>query len=722
RTLGDRIWQFVKIPLQEAQAISQLDNGEICLVLATDVTEQQQVAKELVTKNADLVQLNRLKDEFLACISHELKTPLTAVLGLSSLLKDQLLGELNERQARYSKLIHQSGRQLMTVVNDIFDLTHMETGQIELTLTSVKIPDVCASAYLNAQQIQPARDERLGESPPETPFSLEIEPGLEMLVADELRLRQMLVHLLANALKFTDPAGKIGLKVSRLEGWIAFTVWDTGIGIPPEKQHLIFQKFQQLENPLTRQFPGTGLGLVLTQRLARLHGGDISFISKTGQGSQFTLLLPPSPPPSSAAIDATHPDGQPRCAYVNSKRLVLIVEAVPDYIEDLTEQLTSLGYRVIIARSGTEAIEKARRFQPGVVLLNPLLPQLSGWDVLTILKSDAETRHIPVLVTGSSAEKETAKQNQADGFLSLPVEVSALRQNLNDLTKQKVCDRISLTILRLTPEQEEIEQPTVDSPANLWSTAIGLKPHSALSYRVLEADDLEQAELLSRVWHPDVVLLDSVELSDPLTYLQQLSQQTSLAATPLVTVDRQTTEAANQVSGLSVFPCLEATQSNYTGALLQVIQVAAGMCWQPTILVVDIATLSDLDGTSKIYPSSNISHASHEWLQALIQYLQTAGFRSVLSHSWAEVSDQLQHQNVDLMLIHLGDMQPDDELVKALTSQTLPPVLMLDHRSGDVADRPYSNDLEAVCTHAVSVNSQSMAELLDLIDRAIANR
>ncbi|HEY9873581.1 MAG TPA: hypothetical protein V6D12_09085 [Candidatus Obscuribacterales bacterium] len=204
--------------------------------------------------------------------------------------------------------------------------------------------------------------------------------------------------------------------------------------------------------------------------------------------------------------------------------------------------------------------------------------------------------------------------------------------------------------------------------------------------------------------------------------MQQLSQQTSLAATPLVTMDRQTTEAANQVTGLSVFPCLEAPESNYTGALLQVIQVAAGMCWQPTILVVDIATLSDLDGTSKIYHSSNISHASHEWLQALIQYLQTAGFRSVLSHSWAEVSDQLQHQNVDLMLIHLGDMQPDHELVKALTSQTLPPVLMLDHRSGDAADRPYSKDLDAVCTHAVSVNSQSMAELLDLIDRTMAHR
>jgi signal transduction histidine kinase len=116
-----------------------------------------------------------------------------------------------------------------------------------------------------------------------------------MIVADELRLRQMLMHLLSNALKFTDAGGEIGLTVNRWDGWIAFTVWDTGIGIPPEKQHLIFQKFQQLEQPLTRRFEGTGLGLVLTQGLARLHGGDVSFISKPDEGSQFTLLLPPCP-------------------------------------------------------------------------------------------------------------------------------------------------------------------------------------------------------------------------------------------------------------------------------------------------------------------------------------------------------------------------------------------------------------------------------------------
>jgi nitrogen-specific signal transduction histidine kinase/CheY-like chemotaxis protein len=360
----------------------------------------QQIARELAAKNADLVQLNRLKDEFLACISHELRTPLTAVLGLSSLLKDQLSGTMNERQVRYAQLIHLSGRHLMTIVNDILDLTRMEPGQLEITLEPVNIATVCNRAFEQAQQsrLEEAKPEAGQELPAALPtFTLEIEPGLETLIADEMRLRQMLLNLLSNALKFTHADGKIGLRVNLWEGLIAFTVWDTGIGIPAEKQHLIFQKFQQLENPLTRRFEGTGLGLVLTQRLARLHGGDVTFVSKESQGSQFTLPLPPTHP--QLAIDPDHESVVfPSVSRSPHNRLVLVVEAVVRSIEHLSEQLSDLGYRVIIARSGTEAVEKARRLQPCTILLNPLLPTLSGWDVLTLLKADPQTRPIPVTV------------------------------------------------------------------------------------------------------------------------------------------------------------------------------------------------------------------------------------------------------------------------------------------------------------------------------------
>ncbi len=815
----ERVWQFAKIPLDspDLKALStdfktlptqnSALNSDLWLMLATDVTEQQQLCKELAAKNADLIQLNRLKDEFLACISHELKTPLTAVLGLSRLLVDQQLGELNERQARYAGLIHQSGRHLMSVVNDILDLTRMETGQMELTLTNVNIQAVCDRAVSEAKAIhtQSSRGslKSQAQSTPaeEHQFSLSIEPGLDQIMADELRMRQMLVHLLSNAFKFTETAGEIGLSVSRWEGWIAFTVWDTGIGIPEHQQHLIFQKFQQLENPLTRQHEGTGLGLVLTRALARLHGGDVSFLSREGKGSQFTLLLPPSPPkevgrlgdeeiernsfspPHSnptlplvsppEAVRETHSRSRgsrrPPVVYApssphhptSSKSLVLVVEAVARYIEDLTEQLTGLGYRVVIARSGCEAVEKARRLQPKAIFLNPLLPLLSGWDVLTLLKSDGATRHIPVIVTATGAEKEQAFANRADGFLSLPVQHQVLTPLVESLcappeAKQQKSDNgeihrnnTPLKILRLVNAECE----------SLTSQPL-LQQH-----RVIEVDDLDQAELLARVWQFDVVLLDT-EMPAAEALLKQLSQHPRLADLPLVTCNVSTTQTASAMPKLSVFPCLTPLgtdkfhNAGKTEALLSVLQIASGACCPPSILVVDLAILPDLPEVRHKQVSSyrtekNSSLSRHiagenglcpltisrgsEWFQALIQYLQTAGLKASMSRSWAELLQQIRHQSVDLLLICLGESPIPKEVYSALKALgqlpfNLPPVLLLDQRLNphevedeqpDISPNDTDEKLESIETVVSTIACQilprsiSMEDLLNEVNKAL---
>lgn len=368
----------------------------------------------------------------------------------------------------------------------------------------------------------------------------------------------------------------MGLKISHWDDWIAFTVWDTGIGIPASSQHLIFQKFQQLENPLTRQFEGTGLGLVLTRRLARAHGGDVSFISKAGHGSQFTLLLPPNSQVNEQGLvnnplkDEEACDPIPRRgtgAFAN--RLILIVEAVPNYIERLTGQLRRFGYRVANARSGTEALEKARQLQPCAILLNPILPLLSGWDVLTLLKADSQTQQIPVLVTATRAEKQQAYHNGAEGFLTLPVEAQALRESLIALEEQRALAQV-LTILRLN-----VEQATLPF-ASAFDLALN-HSSSHLHYRILEADDLEQAEVLTRIWHPDVVLLNGEIRENPSSFWEALSQCQQLAKLPLVTLNSKMTEAANQIKSLSVFPCLVELDDSNMASVLEVIQVAAGM-------------------------------------------------------------------------------------------------------------------------------------------------
>ncbi|NEQ41132.1 MAG: hybrid sensor histidine kinase/response regulator [Okeania sp. SIO3I5] len=790
----ERVWQF-----------SSQQLFDMTLVLAQDVTEQHLVGKELQAKNADLIQLNRLKDEFLACISHELKTPLTAVLGLSSLLKEQTLGTLNERQIRYTQLIHQSGRHLMAVVNDILDLTRMETGQMELNPQPVEIRKVCDRAFQEALQLQykhpQGQSSAIFTDSLRAKYTLEIETGLNIFIADELRLRQMLVNLLSNALKFTPADGKMGLKVARWERWITFTVWDFGIGIPPDKQHLIFQKFQQLENPLSRQFEGAGLGLVLTQRLARLHGGDVTFISQEGKGSEFTLILPPSPPPKDLEIEGWETNDylkaqgliptqqseietkkESKLAVNNyqlplmnySSRLVLIVEAVPRFIEDLTNKLTGNGYRVVIARSGTEAVEKARKLQPKLIFLNPLLPLLSGWDVLTLLKTDTDTCQIPVVITSTRGEKERGMINGANKFLSLPVEKLELEQILTEFTDSKSLKQHyqKLVILRLIPGKYDFQQSTTEDP--IYEDKFLSLP---TEYRMIEADDLAQANLLAKIWQPNVILIERI--SNPITpveFIEKLSQYSTLAAIPLVTLDSEITQAANQVKSLSVFPCLAfeknddnltETKLDYeylTSALWQVISIAAGMSWLPTILVMDVGNIKDFtvpltnvlseeavvnfsdftpekngrdlgDNTfhSRIFPDliSDLEVANQSWkgceeaklaidsTQVLVQYIQTSGFKGLIAKSWVEVLQQLENQSVDLLLICLRGNLPSD-LDKALSDLEevviKPPILVLEYSDYQLPENITVESLNLVLSKIATKILPSDLSIVDLLE------
>ena len=624
----------------------------------------------------ELVDLNRLKDEFLACVSHELRSPLTALLGLSQLLQDPIIGTLNDRQRRYVQLIHRSGKQLINIVNDILDLTRMETGEIELHPMLVSVPIVCQQALEQAQHRIP-NPENVGAAadPRQLPsFKLEVDPDLETLIADPTRLQQILRHLLSNALKFTPPEGQVGLRVARWEGWVSFTVWDTGIGIPAEKQHLIFQKFQQLEHPLTRQFEGTGLGLVLTQRLARLQGGDITFTSREGKGSEFTLLVPPSPSGLLSELPSVLGSGLPpipaiappiflpaQSPVVARNRMVLVVESGVRNLNDLIEQLTELDYRVAIARSGTEALEKVRKLQPCAVLLNPLLPLLSGWDVLTLLKAHEDTEAIPVIITDTTTSDELrAHESRVDGFLRLPVSPRALADTLEQVlqpqtSEQEVASRMILCLHLTEPE-----------PDRLFPIESFLHSNH---FRVVEAHDCEQAELLARVWKPQVLLLVGT-LVDPTPYLRRLVQQTCLASLPIITLDTAITQAAIQTSELAVFPCLHPNRSDL---LLQTIDVAIGFAGRPLLLMVDSAQW-------QLAPSIHF-----DWIQALLQYLHTAGLQGTIAHSTPEMQHKLRSQGVDLLLIYWHDGVLSETLrsgLALLNDQQTPPVcLILDYRT-----------------------------------------
>ncbi len=261
------------------------ENGQVTAVsiISCDITSQKEIQAELAVKNLELERTSRLKSAFLANMSHELRTPLTSILGLSSLLEQQVFGSLNHKQLLYIEQIYQSGEHLLSLINDVLDLSKVEAGQMVLEIEPVSIPQLCKTTLTLVGEQARTRHLVIHDS---------IPPHLNLLMVDELRVRQMLLNLLSNAIKFSCPGGEIGLEVTTQPGEVHFTVWDKGIGIPVDQQNLLFKPFQQLDSSLARQHQGTGLGLALTRQLAELHGGTVEFESKEGEGSRFTIRLP----------------------------------------------------------------------------------------------------------------------------------------------------------------------------------------------------------------------------------------------------------------------------------------------------------------------------------------------------------------------------------------------------------------------------------------------
>ncbi len=252
------------------------------LVTIEDITERKQTELQLCESKEAAEAGSRAKSEFLATMSHELRTPLNAIMGLSQLLQQEMVGYLNHKQKEYINCIYSSGEHLLALINDILDLSKVESGKEELLLSELSVLEVCE--HVMSTVGDRAREKGLQ-------LVLTIDEKVDTCIADERRLKQMLLNLLSNAIKFTT-VGTVSLEVQKVPSGIAFAVSDTGIGIDPSQFQFLFQPFKQLDSRLSRQYEGTGLGLALTRKLALLHGGDITVESALGKGSKFTLWLP----------------------------------------------------------------------------------------------------------------------------------------------------------------------------------------------------------------------------------------------------------------------------------------------------------------------------------------------------------------------------------------------------------------------------------------------
>lgn len=371
--------------------------------------------------NSELERAARLKDEFLANMSHELRTPLNAVLTLTEAVTEGVYGSLNERQAQALNAVSESGQHLLALINDILDLTKIESGKVELDLELVDVEEICAASLRMVRQLAHTKRLRIVST---------IDPIVDGVVADPRRLKQILVNLLSNAVKFTPEGGSVSLEIlgEPAAEVLHLTVADTGIGIETDDIPRLFKPFVQLDSRLSRRHEGTGLGLALVACLAELHGGGVSVTSAPAQGSRFTVSLPwrsnpEQPAPATVTgqcVAGPQPGELPVVLLAEDNKLVL--QATADY-------LVANGYVIRTARNGAEAVTLAQEILPDVILMDIQMPMMDGLEATRLLRAEAATRHTPIIALTALAmtgDRERCLAAGVNDYLSKPVSLNQL--------------------------------------------------------------------------------------------------------------------------------------------------------------------------------------------------------------------------------------------------------------------------------------------------------
>jgi HAMP domain-containing protein/CheY-like chemotaxis protein/signal transduction histidine kinase len=442
--------------------------------------EIEQARRALEEKAKELALTSKYKSEFLANMSHELRTPLNSILVLGQQLTDNPDGNLTPKQVEFARTIHGAGTDLLNLISDILDLSKIESGTV-----SVEAEEVFFASLLE-MVARPFGHEAENRR---VSFEIQAAPSLSRsLVTDSKRLQQVLKNLLSNAFKFTEQ-GSVRLSVFQAQsGWsedhpllsgaasvIAFEVADTGIGIPAEKQRIIFEAFQQADAGTSRKYGGTGLGLAISRELANLLGGEIQLRSAPGRGSSFTLYLPQtyvgpstgvalvdrkasvSPMQLSSSVSVERaaeqiPDDRENLQPDDA--VLLIVEDDPHYARVLCDLSRDKGFKVLVATRGAEALALAREFHPTAVSLDVFLPDMLGWTVLNHLKQDPATRHIPVQVLTLDEDRHHGLSRGAFSFVTKPTTPEGLDSALSRIKDYAAPRRKRLLVVEDNPGEQ----------------------------------------------------------------------------------------------------------------------------------------------------------------------------------------------------------------------------------------------------------------------------
>ncbi|MFC7535902.1 HAMP domain-containing protein [Sphingomonas sp. GCM10030256] len=548
----------------------------------------------LEEKAEQLALTSKYKSEFLANMSHELRTPLNSLLILSKLLSDNQQGNLNDKQVDFARTIHSAGSDLLNLINDILDLSKIESGTVTIEVGDMPISSLRQHMERTFRQL--AADKGLD-------FNMEFRPNLPHAIrTDEKRLQQIILNLLSNAFKFTTE-GSVTLGVSTVrEGWssnhpvlrvgdeaVAISVTDTGIGIPEDKQRLIFEAFQQADGTTSRKYGGTGLGLSISREIARLLGGELRVSSKPGEGSTFTLFIPlqvaaaePASTPSVSRTPARYdnsgavvPTALPTGFEVADDRdelgrapFVLIIEDDPTFAAILLEAARSVGMKGVVSTAGAGTLQMARKLRPSALTLDLNLADIDGLVLLDLLRHDPDTAHLPVHVITGTDKAPAAAALGAFGVSTKPADERELKKVFTNLLKvgQNARTRNKPKPAEKSRETERDNQniPELagakvlivdDDIRNIFSLTSVLESYNV---EVLHAErGRDGIAILEATPDIDIALIDiMMPEMDGYETMGQIRQNSSLADLPLVAVTAKAMKEDRQ-------KCLDAGASDY---------------------------------------------------------------------------------------------------------------------------------------------------------------
>jgi CheY-like chemotaxis protein/HAMP domain-containing protein len=489
--------------------------------------ELQRKNRQIEAQNKKVMEASRLKSQFLANMSHELRTPLNAVLALSDIMANEMSGPLNEEQVKQVSIINRSGKSLLRLINDVLDLSKIEAGRMNVEKAPMSLHSLITLMVDTLRPLAEDKSLSVGSS---------MAPGLpEFITSDEHKLRQILINLMGNGIKFTERGGvRLDVGFTSRPAMISFVITDTGIGIAADAMDRIFDEFCQADGSTTRKYGGTGLGLTISKKMAELMGGTLSVESTPEKGSIFTLTVPyePAPPvPASPtetlrrvrmqvpepSLMSTGDDSA--TALHDARPIVLVAEDEHDNLYIMKKYLNRLGCQAVFARDGNEVLEKARKYKPIAITLDLVLPKKNGWDVLSELKTDSQTRHIPVIIA-------SVLDNQERGFC-----LGAYRYLVKPINETDLAD----TILQIQAAGRKDVKRVLVVDDNVVDSDLMARLLVENKYDVLRAARGEEGIATAAREKPDLILLDlSMPGMDGFQVMQGLKRRVETRGIPVV--------------------------------------------------------------------------------------------------------------------------------------------------------------------------------------------